>query len=536
MVAAAVLRAQTSRSAPRGLTPQERRGKQIYLQGTTASGREILAYIGESSLEVPGSAMPCSGCHGLEGIGKPEGGVTPSNLTWEMLTKPYGVTHAGGRSHPPYTDRGLELAIVRGLDPGGNKLLNVMPRYQMGRDDMADLIAYLKLLGKDVDPGISDNQIVIGTAVPNRPEFLATRNAITAVLTAVFAEVNRNGGIYNRQISFKIAETGDNPEATAANLRRFIADDQIFAMAGVFMAGADRETAALMDEMEVPLVGPLTLYPQIGHPLNRHVFYVLSGMDELARALANFAAQRMAERKDAGALIVYPPTETAKLAVQSIKDQFSRSGIRVETFAYPEAGADLTRFITTLRQTGFGDIFFLGSGADEVALMKEADKIGWQPALYHPGALAGNEIFEAPATFNQKMFFSLPTVPGDLTQEGANEFGALAAKYNLSTTHVATQLSVYTAAKILIEGLKRAGKDLSREKLIQSLEGLYEYPTGLTPAITFGPNRRIGSMGAYIVTVDLEKKQFQPTNVWIKLSRMTPDNQESIDRRGIDGE
>src|ERR1700730_125780 len=85
---------------------RENRGKQIYIQGTSRSGKEILAYLGESSLEVPGSAMPCANCHGLGGEGKPEGGVDPSNLTWESLTKPYSVTNAGGRRRTAYTERG----------------------------------------------------------------------------------------------------------------------------------------------------------------------------------------------------------------------------------------------------------------------------------------------------------------------------------------------------------------------------------------------------------------------------------------------
>ncbi len=121
------------------LTPQELRGKQIYLQGTSPSGKDVLAYIGDSSLEVPGSTVACANCHALRGQGKPEGGIDPSNITWEALTKPYGVTHSSGRKHPAYTDRGLELAISRGTDPGGNKLLYAMPRYQMSKEDLADL-------------------------------------------------------------------------------------------------------------------------------------------------------------------------------------------------------------------------------------------------------------------------------------------------------------------------------------------------------------------------------------------------------------
>jgi hypothetical protein len=116
--------------AQQPLTAQESRGKQIYLQGTSASGKDILAYVGDASLEVPGSVMACANCHGLTGQGKAEGGINPSNVTWEALTKPYGVTHVNGRKHPAYTGRGLELAITRGLDPGGNKLLAAMPRYQ----------------------------------------------------------------------------------------------------------------------------------------------------------------------------------------------------------------------------------------------------------------------------------------------------------------------------------------------------------------------------------------------------------------------
>ena len=39
--------------------------------------------------------------------------------------------------------------------------------------------------------------------------------------------------------------------------------------------------------------------------------------------------------------------------------------------------------------------------------------------------------------------------------------------------------------------------------------------TGLTPAITYGPNRRIGAMGAYVVTIDLKESEFVPAGGWI---------------------
>ena len=495
-----------------------KRGKQIYERGTSTSGREILAYVGDSSVEVPGSAMPCANCHGLDGLGKPEAGVTPSNLTWEALTKPYGVTHQGGRTHPPYTERGLEFAIERGVDPAGHKLANVMPRYQMAPEDLKDLVAYLRRLGKDLDPGLTQRTITIGTIVPNRPELAGIGRAITDVTRAFFDEINSQGGIYNRRLELKVTQIGNAPANATTDARRFIEEEGVFALSSPFVVGADKELAGLMEELELPVVAPITLYPQVGYPLNRHVFYLLSGVEQQARALVGFAASTSATKR-AGLLIVVRDRDKSEGLIQAIKDESSKTGwSSAAEYRYPAAESEMAAFVTMLKQTGKSDIIFLGSGKDEVAFLTESVKLHWLPTVYVPGGLGGNEVFEAPIGFNQKLFFSFPNPPEDQIAEGMTEFRAFAEKYRLPVENPATQILVYSAAKILVEGMKKAGKELSREKLVQSLEGLYEYPTGLTPAITYGTNRRIGAMGSYIVTVDLEKKRFVPIGGWVSVN------------------
>jgi ABC-type branched-subunit amino acid transport system substrate-binding protein len=498
------------------LTAQEKRGKQIYTQGTSPSGKEILAYIGDASLEVPGSMMACANCHGLDGRGKPEGGVTPSDITWGALTKPYGVTRPGGRTHPPYTERALELAVTRGLDPAGNRLLNVMPRYQMSNEDKADLFAYLKRVGLDLDPGVTDDSITVGIVLPSRADLAGVGQAIKAATTAYFDEVNSRGGIYNRKLVLKFVSTGDTPQATSDNVSRFIRDEQVFALTGAFIAGADRELAALFDRMEVPLVGPLTLYPQVGHPLNRHVFYILPGTEEQARALASFACRQSQGGKTGAAAVVSPDEEMSARVVEAIKDKSRKGGCdATQTYSYQRGRFDAAVAAGELRRTGKGVIFFLGTGEDALAFMKEAEKLGWSPQVYLPDASASGVMLRAPQSFSRKIFLSFPTSPADQTAEGVEEFRALATKYSLPEHHLAAQLSAFAAAKVLAEGLKRAGRDVSREKLIETLEGLNGYGTGVTHAITYGPNRRVGAAGAYVVTVDLEKKEFLPAGPWV---------------------
>ena len=500
------------------LTPQELRGKQIYLQGTSASGKEILAYIGDSSLEVPGSTVACANCHALRGQGKPEGGIDPSNITWEALTKPYGVKHSSGRKHPPYTDRGLELAISRGTDPAGNKLLYAMPRYQMTKEDLADLVSYLKKLGTDADPGIADNRITIGTVLPVKGSLSELGQAVKEVVTATFAEVNATGGIYNRQLELKFVETGDSGPATRANVERLIRDEKIFAMVGAFIAGAEKEVVPLLAEQEVPLVGPLTLDPKISAPLNRQIFYVASGNSGQARALISFVAKQ-AETKNQSLGIVYAPTELNISVFESVKSQAQKDGLRIGEIAEYAGGTfDAAATVKKFKETNANLVLFLGNTLDLAAFIAEAEKGNWYPQILLQSGGFNASVFDAPAGFENKLFFALPSSPSDQTNEGLAEYRMLAEKYKLSQKHIGAQISALAAAKLLIEGLKRAGKDLSRERLIQVLEGFYEYKTGFTPPITWGPNRRIGAMGAYVVRVDLKSKQFVPASGWVSIN------------------
>jgi hypothetical protein len=109
-------------------------------------------------------------------------------------------------------------------------------------------------------------------------------------------------------------------------------------------------------------------------------------------------------------------------------------------------------------------------------------------------------------------------VPGDIKPDGLTEYRALVEKYKLQTKHTAAQIAAVAAAKVFVEALKRTGADLSREQLIIALESLYDYETGLTPKLIFGPNRRVGAAGAYVITIDSETKQFVSASGWVAAS------------------
>ena len=514
--AAATQSQATAAAAPesaRALTPQERRGRSIYLRGESAAGRAITAVVGE--VDVPASAMTCSGCHGLRGEGKTEGGVTAGDLTWSNLTKPYGHTHPSGRKHGAFTDSSVVFAVTNGIDPDKNALNVAMPRYKMAPEDMADLLAYLKRIEFDRDPGVTADRIEVATVLPTTGALAEMGAAMRGVLAAYFDDLNSRGGIYSRKINLRVVEAGGGD--AAARARAAIAQGQVFAFVGGLGAGADAELTALAREEEVPFVGLSTLMPQPGTPPNRYVFYLLPGVGEQSRALVNFASESLGLKKPR-ASVVFAQGVLTEAAAAAVEEQAKQAGWGVVgKRAYAPARFDAVALAADLKREGADAVFFFGAGADEAGFIKAADAAGWTPSVFSLGVLAGGDLLNAvPATFKQKVFISFPSIPSDVTPDGRREFLALLEKYKLPSKHSAAQLAALAAAKTFVEGLKLTGADVSREKLVTSLEGLYEFDTGVTPRLIFGPNRRVGAAGAYVVTINPETKEFAAVGDWVK--------------------
>lgn len=507
---AAAICVSPSSQETRPLTPAEKRGRAIYLRGETP-GKPLTAMVGD--LEVPASTINCAGCHGRRGEGKAEGGVVAGNLTWSNLTKSYGHTHPNGRKHGPFTESSFTTAVVRGVDPAGNELVVAMPRYRISIEDMNDLIAYIKRLEFDRDPGLTSESIDVGVPLPTNTALVDLGQAVRQVISAYFEDLNSRGGIYNRKIKPHFTEGNTS---MSASLRDLNSKNQIFAFIGGVSAGADKDIATLAHEEEIPFIGPATLLPQVEHPPNRYVFYLLPGVSEQAAALVNFADQQLDVKKSRVAVLTSSadlPSAAADAALARAKEAGWPNVVKMN---YSATTFDANKLAQQLKAEGTAAVFIFGQGKDVDNFVRAATTLDWTPYVLSLGVLSSRDLAaNVTPAFAKKVFLAFPSVPGDVTADGMAEYRALVEKYKLPTQHPAAQLAALAAAKTFVEGLKRAGADLSREQLVTTLEGLYQYDTGLTPKLIFGPNRRVGAAGAYIITINPETKAFVPAGGWV---------------------
>ncbi|HEY2233703.1 MAG TPA: ABC transporter substrate-binding protein [Candidatus Angelobacter sp.] len=353
-------------------------------------------------------------------------------------------------------------------------------------------------------PGITANTITIGSLAPLTGENAETGSAVKAVLTAYFGDLNQRGGIYGRRIVLRFDDSGDDSIATVKSAKR-LASAPVFVMVAPFVPDAEQKVAAVAQASKVPLVGLLALSVP-SETVNREVFYLLPGFQQLEQELVRFAAARDKSAMGKTAVVVADSKLQADVAPAMQATWKELSVEKPQEFVFSAAKAE--DVVRDLHSQGIERVFFIGDGEQLAPWIQAADKAEWAPRVFVLGPLLDESILGAPARFQGRIFAAYPQLQPEVG--AVDEFDYFLSSHNLASDHRLVQISAYCAAKILVEALARAGKNVTREKLISTLEQMRDFRTGLLPGITFGANRRVGSFKAEIVCVDLASHSFQP--------------------------
>lgn len=473
------------------LNEQEAAGRRLYREGIALDGRSVGARVGVQSLPVPAAAVACANCHGADGKGRPEGGLRPPEITWRELSKPYGHRHDSGRAHPPFTPESFHRALGEGIDPAGQRLNPAMPRFALSRADSAALVAYLQRIEEDRDPGLAEGRLRLGTVLPTSGPLAESGRLVEQVLRAVLAQANAGGGVHGRQLELVVIDAGGG-----LPLAERLAAADVFALLAPLAPGAGDELSALAERAGLPVVGPLA-----GDSDGRHYTFRLQGGEvEQGRALGEFAATRLGLGTPPA--VVLAAEREAALA-GAVQGQLARHGWQQVRHQLPPT--DWPAALADWQRQGVRLLFFFASPGEFAALQQSVAAAGWPVSVLAPAARAGSAALEGGAA----VYVAVPALPGDGTPGGRQAFAELRRAQGLPERQPALQAAAYAAATVLLEGLKRAGRVASRERLVEALENLHAFETGVTPAVGFGPGRRVGIMGAHVLHVDPTTRRLQ---------------------------
>jgi ABC-type branched-subunit amino acid transport system substrate-binding protein len=480
------------------LSPSESAGKRLYREGVAESGEPVMARVGAADMLLPATSLPCANCHGADGQGRPEGGVRPPDISWSRLSSRYGQAQINGRDYPAYTEGTLARAIAQGRDSANNRLDPAMPRFVLSMKDQRNLTAYLKRVADDRDPGLTDDSLHLGTLLPSQGPLADEGATVAAILKGSVARINAAGGIHGRKLRLTILDPGLDRASAEWALDQLIDQEQVFALIAPLAPTLDADLAARLERAGIPLIGPLSL--QGSSQASRQIFEPLPGLREQLIALANYAAASLRVLQGP-TLITYPDEPGQRLAAQNLGQYLQDNAWQqVRLQAYDSMRDELP--------LGSRSVFYLGSGTGFSRLAERLQTAGQVPYLFAASNQVAGDVLQLPSGFSRRLFLAYPFVPSDWTLAGRLALTQLREKQGLGGQHAVLQVGAYSSMQLLSEGMKQAGRDASREKLVSALEALHDFDTGLTPLISFGPGRRLGLSGAHVVTVDLPDRRF----------------------------
>ena len=304
-----------------------------------------------------------------------------------------------------------------------------------------------------------------------------------------FNALNASGGVNGNMVELRALDDGYEPDRCKANTEKFVKDD----VSGLFgYVGTPTCLAALplVTDAKIPFFGPFTGAEALREPFHKSVFHLrASYYDETAlivRQLTALGLKKIAVfyQNDAygkagleGVTRALKAQDLAPVALgtverntvnvaQAVKDIASKApDAVVQISAYKACAA----FIREARKAGYGGTFFNVSFVGTQALADELGKEG-------RGIVVSQVMpfpFSTTTSISREYLDAVKRAGGD-------------AQPNYSS------MEGYLAAKVLAEGLKRAGRNPSHEALVSGLESIQKMDFGGF-IVEFGPKDHVAS-------------------------------------------
>ena len=444
---------------------------------------------------VDARGFACAKCHGTDAGGGSEGTARPPPLTWAALGEPRPAG-AGSPARPAYDEALLVRAITAGLDAGGRPLDPIMPRYAMLPEQAAALVAYLRVVGTAdaAEPGVAEGSVRIGTAQPVSGPLADAGAAVAATLRHFCDMVNEEGGIYGRRLEFVLRDSGPRGAGDAVVATRLLLDeDAVFAVVAPFDGSASTAEPAAPPEADwAPVVGPIAVPSARAATTAHSTFFLLPPFRDQGRALVQHFVAEGGQGAAARRVLILQGTDgPAREAAEGAAVEAAARGLDVVG-----GGAAADGLAALLAAARPDAVFVLAPAPLVAAAAGAAARQGATPPpvyaltlLLGPGAPAAAGDVGAPVRLGHP--FEPPAADGG--------FRRFAAARHLTPSHPVLQGLAYAAAATLVEGLKGAGRGLTRPGLVQAVERLPPLHTGVLPPLRFGPDRHTGPGGIYLM-------------------------------------
>jgi len=366
-----------------------------------------------------------------------------------------------------------------------------------------------------------------GRAQPAAPEGITTTTIAVGVEAEVgslsldgenlgfrlaFEEANGEGGVHGRRFVWADRRRASGePADVLAVARRMIDDDGVFAVVN-FSGPAIGDIVAHARARRVPVLFPHTAL--ISSAGERYLFTSFPPFEGESAVMLRYLAQERGLRRLA---IAHDPNAYGA----GFRDRLQAAADR---YGYRYAGAvavtsrrpaDLTAELATLLALQPDAIVMALYPEQAQALMAARARAGWTGRMVSSGPLTDEASLTVPgASADGTLGFCHYPDPERSDVPGVVRYRAAMARLRPGRAVDRYTLYGYTFGRLVVEGVRRAGRELTRERFVDAMEGIRDWDAGgVMPAVSFSPVNHHAQRAGFIC--EMQRGRLVPLSGWI---------------------
>ncbi|GAA0752364.1 ABC transporter substrate-binding protein [Ideonella azotifigens] len=355
-------------------------------------------------------------------------------------------------------------------------------------------------MARAADEALGPQQVTLGCSLAMTGPLGGAGTAHVAGIKAAFRAVNENGGINGRNLRLAVRDDAYVATRTLENVKGLLDGNAAFALMSCMGTANTAAILPLIEQAGVPCVGPVTGAASLRRPDLRQVFHVrASYSDEAIRVVQQLVSMGL---KDIA--LVYLDNPFGKEVLRDAEAALSDKGLKsIGQFALAVNGANAGELSQQVLAARPGAVLLVTTGSANTALVLALrSKAGGLPMVGLSVSVIASELPRLGAAAKgmamTQVFPDAEKTKLAAVRQYQAEMKALGDEH-----YDASSFEGWVNAQMMMEGLRRAGRDLSRDKLRQALASikrldLGDYSLGYAGAGPFVASRfiELAVMGA----------------------------------------
>ena len=349
-------------------------------------------------------------------------------------------------------------------------------------------------------------EVVIGQIAPLSGVLASTGRQMVLGGQVYFDAVNEAGGVHGARIRTVVMDDGYRVEDTVRLTRELTARPEVVALFG--LAGTANIGQLLADKVlaegRMPVVAPYTGGDILRQPYNPWIFHVRAGyVDEaehMVRQVETLGIRRVA--------VFYQNDAFGTSGLQGVQAALQRRGLQLAAAAaYERNTTDVDKAVTPTLAAEAQAVIMIAVNKPAAAFIKQYRTAGGGGLLFNISVVDPAELVKLAGLKEARGLGISQVVPFPYQPNlpVVREFHRALRKHAPDEAVNYTNFEEYLGAKVLVEGLRRAGPNPTRERLMTALESLKDFDLGGI-TVSYGPQQRIGSRYVEITVIGVDGK------------------------------